>query len=616
MRRLINPAILFMFAFCCATMSAAQEIKLLKDINANPTASPQYLTNVNNRVIFTAVDSIAGAELWVTDGTTAGTVLLKDLMPGPASTDIRHPYYYNGFVYFSANDYSTYNGAELWRTDGTPSGTTMVKNIFPGKGGSFPENLFEFNGKLYFSANDSTYGAELWVTDGTANGTMLVKDINSGRQSSNPEKFCISNGILYFMANNYTNGTELWKTDGTSVGTTMVIDLEPGLPSSQMVELMSFNNQLFFIPMSGANKEELWKTDGTSQGTVMVKDINPGGAISVPRSLTEYKGLLYFSANDGTSGRELWRTDGTTLGTALFKDVNAGAGAGVGTYYLRIYNNELYFPGNTVNDGYELWKTDGTANGTVLVKDIDPGTGSSSPGLAAGLAIEENGILYFVASTSTHGNELWRTDGTSTGTYMVDDIFKGAGASYPSHIVSLGSKLIFTAADSNTFRKIWYVCPGINDSVTFNTATKELSAMDSGLNYQWLNCSTNQLLGVTTQTYTPVADGSYAVILSEPGCSDTSDCITVTGLDVNTVHVFDGISIYPNPVTDHFIIDAHDIFQPVQITIMDLTGRKLEHLSIHKAGKTIINTSEWCNGIYLIETKAESMRATFKLMKN
>src|SRR5439155_5431040 len=77
------------------------------------------------------------------------------------------------------------NGRELWKSDGTAAGTVLVKDINPGPGDSSPDGLTNVNGTLFFAAFDPTTGRELWKSDGTAAGTVLVGDINPGPDSSN-----------------------------------------------------------------------------------------------------------------------------------------------------------------------------------------------------------------------------------------------------------------------------------------------------------------------------------------------------------------------------------------------------------------------------------------------
>src|SRR5438552_4172979 len=94
-----------------------------------------------------------------------------------ATSQAQNEFVFNGATYFSAND--GYYGAELWRTDGTASGTVLVRDIYVGPLPSYPGNFVACNGVLFFTARTLTAGHELWRTDGTSTGTTLVRDIVS-----------------------------------------------------------------------------------------------------------------------------------------------------------------------------------------------------------------------------------------------------------------------------------------------------------------------------------------------------------------------------------------------------------------------------------------------------
>ena len=132
----------------------------------------------------------------------------------------------NGTLFFDADD--DVNGRQLWKTNGTTAGTKLVKKIAPY--GSYPENLTDVNGILYFDANDDIHGTELWKSDGTKAGTQLVKDITTGSYSTNFVSYSGSalvngNGKLFFTIfdRSYTY-MNLWESDGTEEGTKAVQD--------------------------------------------------------------------------------------------------------------------------------------------------------------------------------------------------------------------------------------------------------------------------------------------------------------------------------------------------------------------------------------------------------
>ena len=115
---------------------------------------PDRLFALGATTFFSANDGIHGFELWRTDGTAAGTVMVKDINPGPGDSVYSNPYFQNlnGTLFFSATDGT--DGSELWRSNGTAAGTMMVTDIRPGSEGSDPRDLTVFNGTLFFNAND------------------------------------------------------------------------------------------------------------------------------------------------------------------------------------------------------------------------------------------------------------------------------------------------------------------------------------------------------------------------------------------------------------------------------------------------------------------------------
>jgi ELWxxDGT repeat protein len=464
---ILGVTLLLGLALVTPPATAAPEVRLVKDIAPGEGWSqPSGLTDVGGTLYFVADDGMHGDELWRSDGTGAGTVMVKDIWPGWQGSiyPFHHPLTgVGGTLYFVASD--GMHGDELWRSDGTEAGTVMVKDIVPGEGGSSyptrdPTSSTGVGETLYFVASDGTHGYELWRSDGTEAGTVMVKDIWPGEERSYPDQLTDIGGTLYFEAGDGTHGRELWRSDGTEAGTVMVRDIWPGegwFGWSDIFFLTDVGGTLFFGTSDGTHGYELWKSDGTESGTVMVRDIRPGEGSSGPLSLTDIGGTLYFGADDGTHGVELWRSDGTESGTVMVKDVRPGQDGSFGSHFLTYrlidVGGTLLFVADDGTHGYELWRSDGTESGTVMVKDIRPGEGGSS----AHKLTKVGALLYFEAKDGTHGRELWRSDGTEAGTVLVRDLNRGQKGSIPGSITDLGGTAFFTAQTPATGRELWAV---------------------------------------------------------------------------------------------------------------------------------------------------------------
>jgi ELWxxDGT repeat protein len=426
------------------------------------------------KVLFSATDGTHGDELWITDGTTAGTHLVKDIDPGSGGSD---PLYItalgNGTAIFAADDGSS--GKELWITDGTTAGTTLLQDINPGAGASYPEHitlLGDGSDKAVFEASDGSHGFELWVTNGTAAGTYQLQDIEAGPVSSYPQEITpLGNGKALFSAENDAYGYELWVTDGTTAGTHLVKDIYPSFPNSNPQQITPLGNgKAVFQATDGTHGaqphgDELWVTDGTAAGTMLVKDIYPGAVGSYPGGVNPGgmaalgNGKAVFQANDGTHGTELWVTDGTAAGTALVKDIDPGSGSSGPSDIIALGNGKAVFQADDGTHGTELWVTNGISTGTAgastyLLMDINPGGVASDPTDITALG---NGKALFQADDGgTYGNELWVTDGTTAGTMLVKDINPGAYNSTPFDITAIGGgQAMFQADDGTHGNELW-----------------------------------------------------------------------------------------------------------------------------------------------------------------
>jgi len=218
----------------------------------------------------------------------------------------------------------------LWKSDGTAAGTVLVKDINPGVNSglrSYDGNFTNVNGTVYFAADDGTNGYELWKSDGTAAGTVLVKDINpgTGSLSSLPDIENV-NGTLYFPADDGTNGYELWKSDGTTAGTVLVKDINPASVTSLPQNLTNVNDKLYFTANDGINGYELWSlspavitqvSSTTADGLYKVgQDINITVKFDEPVTVTAIPQL---QLKTGTTNQFATYLSGSATDTLTFK---------------------------------------------------------------------------------------------------------------------------------------------------------------------------------------------------------------------------------------------------------------------------------------------------------
>ena len=333
---------------------------MVKDIYAGSvSSSATSFYSYNGYLYFNANDGIAGRELWRSDGTPEGTVMVKDIFPGVATSGLEtgtphsgNPQGFtgmNGHIYFLASD--DYYKSELWRTDGTSAGTTLIKDIYPGSDYAL-NNFVNVNGTLFFTVYKGTEGNELWKSDGTSAGTVMITELFGGNFDNHG---VAAGNYFYFLE---TDG--LWRSDGSAAGTLLLKPRDNSYFNTVEV-VTTLNGQVYFTGYDDTHGWELWKTDGTVSGTQMIKDINAGSVNSDINSFAKVGNKLMFTANDGVHGNEIWITDGTLAGTRLVQDIVNGSGDALPIQLYEFKNaiieaNGKIFAGITTSAlGMEVW---------------------------------------------------------------------------------------------------------------------------------------------------------------------------------------------------------------------------------------------------------------------
>lgn len=439
-----------------------------------PPTGAHTLHSQNKRFVFTAKDaggvdrlfigagSVQSAQMKVNinhytniNNSTAGTTYSYSELPTALSGSI---------TYATIDQVKPTNGI---------SNTTVYSDIFPTNRICNQGNGTDVELRVFNPITENTIGSVIlssaYYLTSCPDGFDVGHNNDTGVEDL---AFFVSNGNLAILRNN--NGTIEWEEiipdpdpgisinpyDLTFVDQPLILNANNSANNFKYNRIASVNNggYVYFRAANSTNNDELWISDGTPQGTYMIKDLNTSGASS-PSAFTAMNGKLYFIASSNTIDGGLWSTDGTESGTDLIKDFNPGGSSFVGS--IKNINNKLYLSINDGIHGSELWISDGTMSGTMMVKDIFPGNGLYAPNSSNPNSFTlMNGLVYFTADDGMHGEELWVTDGTTNGTYMVKNInnigdgSQGSSVNLSPGLVN-GSLLYFYADDGVHGKEIW-----------------------------------------------------------------------------------------------------------------------------------------------------------------
>jgi ELWxxDGT repeat protein len=279
------------------------------------------LTTANGKLYFVARNSNDSTrhDLWVSDGTAAGTQLLHtfDDLWDPFAQLLVNPLFkltaVGNALYFIANtpdDSGAQYVHQLWTSDGTPGGTALV-TTFPGTSvapGGPP--MIAVNGRAYASVDNPQGGSngqgdvELWTSNGTPAGTQLVAAIPSELGS-----YTQMNGTLYFVTSAAT-GPQLWQSDGSATGTHAVADLTGYVESGADGGLLHIGDAIYYTTRNyGLSRYDLGTGQQGQVDGFAISDVDavPSGDGEqfwpvTPFGLTAISGKVFFAAFDHKVG--------------------------------------------------------------------------------------------------------------------------------------------------------------------------------------------------------------------------------------------------------------------------------------------------------------------------
>ena len=415
---------------------------------------------LGDRIVTMSTAGTQGAEPAVIDARDGSFLLLADADPAKSGTAFGQTVDWAGRLAFAVDDNCPSvheSGLEaLWISGGTAETTSLAWETREAGVYGAPQELTVMGDRLFFVSRSEDREA-LVALDGR--GPREIATAAALAYDHAIKELTTVGNDLYFLA-----WADLYRSDGTAPGTGQVgtgtdwfwsNSFQPMHWGDRPHALTAFGDRLLFAHRPYEYRPGI--SDGTGDGFTSLMDVGfQHYHMLSPRFAILDDQAIFLSSSLGHNGEStlVWRTRGERNDAEIIATLD-----GDWNYSpykdppleLLAMNGVAYFVGRTEAEGRELWRTDGTAVGTWLVVDLWPGPDSGRP---EELTVAGD-ILYFRARDEEAGWELWRSDGTAAGTHRLVDALPGPRGSRPEHLRAMGRSLVFAAHDDAHGQEPW-----------------------------------------------------------------------------------------------------------------------------------------------------------------
>ncbi|MEO6612739.1 MAG: hypothetical protein ABIT05_08675 [Chitinophagaceae bacterium] len=280
---------------------------------------------------------------------------------------------------------------------------------------------------------------------------QLLKDVYPGATGSGIQQIVKTTNYTFFNAEDDDADADrgLYRTDGTPGGTIKLNLTYPTYISTKAEKLTALGNKIVFAGDNfGGYYGEIWASDGTQAGTIALERFQPTGSNRGPVfDMAKVGSNVLYSVIDNSNHALLKKTDGTPAGTSVVYDFTSFNLPEV--VIFKEMNGVLYFDVYDRNGtgADQLWRSDGTTAGTYMLYNF-----GLSQFIASNLMVAGNNLYVMIVTPGT-GNVLWKSDGTVAGTVPVKTIYTSGNNNYPPN-VAIGSTLYFAGLDANG-KELW-----------------------------------------------------------------------------------------------------------------------------------------------------------------
>ncbi|MDR6159238.1 ELWxxDGT repeat protein [Chryseobacterium sp. SLBN-27] len=482
----------------------------IKDFNYFSSSNNIIAKVLNNKLYF-----VFQQKLYISDGTTAGTFEMTGI--NNVGNSLQES---NGNVFFFGSN-SIY-GKELWKTDGTIAGTTIVKDINPGSNSSIiNEKMYKFNNKIIFTATANNFNLELWSTDGTNSNTVSFYPLNNGYPTFYDYDVESYNGMLFTINGN------LWKTDGTFSGTSLIYNNIPNINKLTYFKNKTYintNTNIYYVDQtnqvsilnnpsgtilqaiassSNGNYLALREYNNDTSKIYFFDDTNLFQSdikFTADSKFIEYQNKLLFSGYLDSyvdyyttyKNTELFSYNPSSNISKIEKDMSFGY-HGTPRYYTEL-NGEVFF---VARDGYyfQVYKID-INNNLVKLSNDSQESFPDNFGDYYPVAVSGN-YIYF------HSNKLIRTDVTANSTQQISP--PANEKIYGTYSLNNDKILIKTFNSTDNYMRIWSLSnnatsfallvekPVSNFSGSILNVDNDFVKTDSGIYFKIINNSMTEI---------------------------------------------------------------------------------------------------------------------------
>ena len=397
---------------------------------------PKHLL-FDNKIYLNATDGSVGNELFVIENNQI--LLLKDINPGPNGSKPEQFVAAMGKIFFVADDGST--GKELWVSDGTSAGTNLVTDLVPGTDGANPQGLIiGGDGRAYFSSNQ-----KLYASDGTSNGTIAFTEPNGVDLQTNwvhdgNIATAFGSGIAFAgkvgLATN-----QIWVTNGDQVKKVFEYEAEyftdvfGFAPVKDGFVFCTFDDSYSQHIGVFSYKEPVDSVARLSTGLFFMR--------LLPLNLEK----VVFLSGLGSSAA-YYVTDGTTNGTQLLTNETAELFQGE-VLPFGVVNNKLIMPGTEGSFQWDMIVTDGTPAGTQKLATID------EPFFPHTFVSNGNDAFFASGINNGFEAQIWQTNGKPAGTKKLHQYPGGSGLETIIPLSTLDNQFIYASTYGGVGREVY-----------------------------------------------------------------------------------------------------------------------------------------------------------------